>query len=1200
MHLKRLEAYGFKSFADKLQLDFTTGVTCIVGPNGCGKSNVCDAIKWVLGEQNARNIRSGGQGKTMQEVIFKGTNNRKPMGYCEVSLVFDNTDRAYKIDFDELIITRKLFRSGDSEYYINGKRAKLKDIIDLFRDTGIGKDGYSVVGQGQIDAILSAKPEDRRQIFEEAAGISKYKANRKEAFTRLERAILNIRSLEEQMRVLEDVIKPLRVQAEVAAKARSLNDRIRLLDINHFLYVSDHSEEQRKKLREKLTRETAELDEVTKKQADVNKEYTAAQEQLNSLDEVYKQLNAKKLQLSVEEASRKKDGEHFSETLKKVTSDIERYTEDIANKTKQLEINRSFVDECTKESEAKTKEHFEAKCDEQNAIEKYTALSDAVAVKQNEINLTNQALLSAADKTGAINADIAMLTAQKTALEENIERRNGEIAEHKEEIKKCAKEVASAEEIIAQKTQEIEKKFGEQKKLQEQYNEVSTKLIDAEDKYRESYGTIANLKGRLNLLESRKNNFSNYDNPVKFLMTHPDPIVHQKVCGVLGELIKVISPKFATAVDIALGNNINNMITETAEDAGYLIDLLKRANAGRGTFLPLDMMRPKPLDPLYETALEEDGCYGLAMDLIRCDAKYRPALETLLGKVVVAEDKEAATRIARKYRNGFRIVTLDGENFAISGAISGGSRSQNESQILSLENDIAEVNRQLKVRMREYEMLSKDINEVREAKQEMTTAISVIGNIIVKLRGEKEAAEKQKMFSAQTKARYEFEIEKLISENNADKQAVSEKNAILLVQSQETDTQSQARSGSTDTLTQLADELNSLKRELAAADENRTVLLTKTKSLEMELAGLKTSLQTAQKNIDRLTKEIMDENILLDQRTRERETLLEEINRIASLAGESEELKAVTQEINKLDSQKFELNTLLDKSYKDSQTLGEEISRVSDRKARTETQLENIDTEIATLQNNIQESYQLSVEEASAFRMEDYSDTSGMTENKVLKRELAALGPINETAEEMLKERQQEYDEKKVHYDDVVEAKRMLDDTIKDLTDKMESIFTESFEQIKKNFSEIFNLLFDGGKGRLDLDIMPGQSVLDAGIVIEAEPPGKKLQNITLLSGGERALTAIAIIFAIIKLHPMPFCVLDEVDAPLDDSNASIYARFLQKYSKNTQFIIISHRKPTMELADELYGITMQEQGVSKHLSIKLSDALKMAHKGGN
>ncbi len=1198
MHLKRLEAYGFKSFADKLQLDFTTGVTCIVGPNGCGKSNVCDAIKWVLGEQNARNIRSGGQGKTMQEVIFKGTNNRKPMGYCEVSLFFDNSDRAYKVDFEELIITRKLFRSGDSEYYINGKRAKLKEIIDLFRDTGIGKDGYSVVGQGQIDAILSAKPEDRRQIFEEAAGISKYKANRKEAFSRLEKSLFNIRSLDEQMRVLEDVIKPLRVQAEVAAKARSLNERIRVLDINHFLYVSDHSEDQRKKLREKLTRETAELNEVTQKQNDVKKEFADTQEQLNAIDEVYKDLNAKKLRLSVEEASRKKDGEHFSDTLKKVSSDVERYTEDIENKTRQLEINRSFVAECVKTSEEKSKEHLEAQCDEQNAIEKYSALSDAVAVKQNEINLTNQALLSAADKTGAINADIAMLTAQKMALEENIERRNNEINEHKEEIKKCSKELASADEIIAQKTQEIEKKIGEQKNLQEQYNNVSTRLIDAEDKYRESYGTIANLKGRLNLLESRKSNYSNYDNPVKFLMTHPDPIVHEKICGVLGEIIKVISPKFATAVDIALGNNINNMVTDTAEDAGYLIDLLKKANAGRGTFLPLDMMRPRGLEPLYESALDEDGCYGLAVDLVRCDPKYRPAVETLLGKVVVAEDKESAIRIAKKYRNGFRIVTLDGENFSITGAMSGGSKSQNESQILSLENDIAEVNRLLKVRMKEYEMLSKDIAEVRNAKQEMTTAISVISNIIIKLRGEKEAAEKQKLFSSQTKARHEFEIDRLVSENNADKQAVTEKNAVLLVQSKETDTQTQARTGSTDTLTQLADELNTLKRELAQADEKRTVLLTRTKSLEMEIAELNTSLQTAQKNMDRLTREIMDENILLEQSKKEKDKLLEEIEKLASLAGENEELRKVTQELNELDSKKFELNTLLDKKYKESQTLGDEISHVSDRKARTETQLEGIDIEIATLQENIKEAYQLSVEEAMEYRLEEYSDTSGVAENKMLKKELIALGPINATAEETLAQRQEEYDEKKVHYDDIVKAKEMLEDTIKDLTEKMESIFTESFDQIKKNFSEIFNLLFDGGKGRLELDIMPGQSVLDAGIIIEAEPPGKKLQNITLLSGGERALTAIAIIFAIIKLHPMPFCVLDEVDAPLDDSNASIYARFLQKYSKNTQFIIISHRKPTMELADELYGITMQEQGVSKQLSIKLSDALKMAHKG--
>lgn len=1198
MHLKRLEAYGFKSFADKLTLDFTTGVTCIVGPNGCGKSNVCDSIKWVLGEQNARNIRSGGQGKTMQEVIFKGTNNRKPMGYCEVSLVFDNLDRAYNVDFDELIITRKLYRSGDSEYYINGKRAKLKDIIDLFRDTGIGKDGYSVVGQGQIDAILSAKPEDRRQIFEEAAGISKYKANRKEAFSRLEKALINVRSLEEQMKVLDDIIKPLRVQAEVAAKARTLDERIRLLDINHFLYVSDHSEEQRKKLREKLARENTELEEVTKLQAEVKKTYEETQTTIAGIDELYKNLNAKKVQLSVEEASRKKDGEHFAESLEKVNSDIERYTEEIKNKEHQLELNSSLEQEYVKSSEEKTKEHLQAKCDEQNAIEEYTSLSDAVAVKQNEINLTNQALLSNADKTGAINADIAMLTAQKKALEENIERRTSEITEHREEIKKCSKDLLTLDETIEQRKQDIEKKRQEQKNLQEQFDKIADKLNDAEDNYKESYATIANLKGRLNLLEQSKSNYSNYDRAVKYLMTNQDFDVKSKICGVLGNILKVVSPRFATAVDIALGNNINNIVTETAADTSYLINKLKETGAGRATFLPLDMMRPRPLEAIYETALDEDGCYGVATDLVRFDEKFRPAVETMLGRVVVAENLDCAVRIAKKYRNGFRIVTLDGENVAVSGAMTGGAKGQGETHILSLENDIAEVTRLLKTKSKECDILSKDIEETRNSKQEITTAISVLGNIIIKVRSEMEGAEKQKLFLSQTKARHEFDIERLTSENNADKQKVAEKNAQIMVQSKETDSQSQMRLGSADALSTLADQLAALKRELSRADERRTLLLTKTKSLEMELSEIKSALQTAQKNIDRLSKEILEAKSFLAQRTAEKERLLADIQRIASQAGESEELKKVVKEINDLDSQKFDLNLLLDKKYKESQELGEKVSIVLDRKARTETQLENIDIEIATLQDNIKESYQLSVEDAIAYRLDDYSDTSGIAENKILKRERTALGPINEQAEESLKTHLQDYEEKKMHYDDIVKAKEMLEDTIKDLTDKMESIFTESFDQIKKNFSEIFNLLFDGGKGRLELDIMPGQSVLDAGIIIEAEPPGKKLQNITLLSGGERALTAIAIIFAIIKLHPMPFCVLDEVDAPLDDSNAAIYARFLQKYSKNTQFIIISHRKPTMELADELYGITMQEQGVSKHLSIKLSDALKMAHKG--
>ncbi len=1198
MHLKRLEAYGFKSFADKLQLDFTTGVTCIVGPNGCGKSNVCDAIKWVLGEQNAKNIRSGGHGKTMQEVIFKGTNNRKPMGYCEVSLVFDNVDRAYDVDFDELIITRKLYRSGDSEYYINNKKAKLKEIVNLFRDTGIGKDGYSVVGQGQIDAILSAKPEDRRQIFEEAAGISKYKADRKEATGRLERALINVRTLEEQMKVLEDVIKPLRVQAQVAAKARNLDERIRVLDINHFLYVCDHSEEQRKKLREKLERETEELKAVSTRQEEVTAEYKAAQEQLAGIDETYKVLNAKKVQLSVEEATHKKEGEHFAESLEKADGDIKKYTEEVQSKEKQLELNRTLEQEYIKETEEKSQELLQAKSNEKNAIEKYNALNDEVAVKQNEINLTNQALLSTVDKTGEINADIAKLTAQKMALEENIDRRNQEIEDHKAEIKKNAKEITELDELYESKKAEVEKKRQEHKNLQESYAVIDDNLTEAENKYRECYGTIANLKGRLNLLEASRSNYSNYDHAVKFLMTSSDSDVKRSICGVLGNIIKVIAPKFSTAIDIALGNNINNIVTETSSDASFLINKLKTAGAGKCTFLPLDMMRPRPLEAIYDAALNEDGCYGVATDLIRFDEKYRPAIEVMLGRVVVCEDLDSAVYIAKKYRNAFRIVTLDGENVAVSGAMTGGSKGAGETHILSLENDIAEVNKALKNKSKEYELLSGSIEETRSKKQEVTTAISVIGNIITKLRGDMETTEKQKIYLSQAKARHEFEVDRLISLNNADKLELAKKNTQIAIQSKETDSEKQKRYGSTDALTVLADELAKLKKELSDADEKRTEMLNNTKSVEMELSSLKSSLIVTQKSIDRLGAEILEAKSILETRTTERDNLLAEIQRIADLAGESEELKQVIQQINDLDSKKFELNQVMEKKYRESSELAEKSTLVSDRKARTETQLENIDIEIDSLQKSIQENYQLSVEEASEYRLEEYNDVSGMAENKILKKERIALGPVNETAEESLALHEKDYDEKKVHYDDIVKAKEMLEETINDLTEKMESIFVESFDKIKTNFSEIFNLLFDGGKGRLELDIMPGQSVLDAGIIIEAEPPGKRLQNITLLSGGERALTAIAIIFAIIKLHPMPFCVLDEVDAPLDDSNAAIYARFLQKYSKNTQFIIISHRKPTMELADELYGITMQEQGVSKHLSIKLSDALKMAHKG--
>ncbi len=1198
MRLKRLEAHGFKSFADKLRLDFTDGVTCIVGPNGCGKSNVCDAIKWVLGEQNARNIRSGGQGKTMQEVIFKGTNSRKPMSFCEVTLTFDNADRFYGVDADELVITRKLFRSGDSEYYINGERAKLKEIINMFRDTGIGKDGYSVVGQGQIDAILSARPEDRRQIFEEAAGISGFKASRKETLTRLDRIMTNVRTAESELKIIADIIEPLKKEAEVARKAKSLGERIRFLDINHFLYVSDHSEEQRVKLREKLVRETSELSKVTDDRDEANRVYNEAKAELELLDVEYKKLHELRLDLSLKESARNKDSEHFKSRLAQIKSDIERITAELDEKRAQIVGNNKIIEENVALTAQREIECEKAKADEQNAIEEYNRLSSLVSQKEEEIKITNSLLLQNADESSALTADLAGLTAQKIALERNIERCDAEIAEHREEKKRIDKEVEALRKQIDEKKADILEKREEIKDFNEKYSELINKLNEEEAQYNERYGTISNLKGKLNLLMSSKDSYGSYDRAVQYLMNSSERNVQGRICGVLGRLIKVTNPKFAVAIETALGGAINNIVTETGEDATYLIQHLKAHGAGKATFLPLNMMHPAPPDPMTEAACDEDGCYGIATDLVRFDDKYYGAVETLLGRVLVAENNDCALSIKRKYPK-VRIVTLDGDNFAASGAITGGSRGNNDSHILSIENQISEVQKQIAKLESSYAALTEDIKNHKEERKKMETANALITNMITKAQSDIDGLEKQKFIFAKNWSDQDSEIDRLQTEKNRTMQEITGLEAQITVQKMKSSTEKEKRTDSTDALTKLANELGRIKEEYMQADARRNETFKKARTVESELSAAKSMVLTAQKSNERLEKEVEEASALLESRKDEQTTLIADIERIVAQSSDSEELRKVNVRIGEMDDKKSLLTQKQEQAHKEEQEMAEAVSAIADRKARVEMALESIDKEIETLETDIKENYGLDYETAAESKDPEYNDAKGTAEAKSLRREVAALGNVNANAEETLAERQKEYDEKKLHYDDVVKARDAIAEEVETLTKKMESNFTESFEKVKVNFAEIFSMLFDGGHGRLDLDMGPNQSVLDAGIIIEAEPPGKKLQNIALLSGGEKALTAICIIFAIIKLNPMPFCVLDEVDAPLDESNATIYGRFLKRYSRNTQFIIISHRKPTIELADELYGITMQEQGVSKHLSIKLSEALKLANKGG-
>lgn len=1190
MHLKKIVAYGFKSFADKMELDFNNGVTCIVGPNGCGKSNVSDAIRWVLGEQSPKILRC----KNMQEIIFNGTENRKALGYCEVSLLFDNSDRTYAVECDELNITRKLYRSGDSEYYINNEKVRLKDILDLFRDTGIGKDGYSVVGQGKIDSFLNAKPEDRRQIFEEAAGISKYKAKRLEASRKLEKTASNIEIIRGSLVSYEQRIAPLQKQAVITLKARTLRERLKIIDVNHYIYLTEHNSDLKNALKEKLNEADSKLNDLTLVKQKNDWKYKAVSEEMVNLDALYNELTSKRLELSVAYARKEGKNRELSVELENLQKNISRLEREVKEKTFAVQTHQKSKESSNFEHQNTIKEYCEAQNDEQKLGELCTELSAAVERQKQEKDITNDMLYNSMGVWGNKNADLSRIEAELRALKASKNENDDNLDRLKRELKEQEKSLAEKETSLKNYVLDRQEKYNLKKDINEAYGIKLTELQKTEDSRNELRDTITRLSSKLENIENNKNSYNNYDYATRFLMNQKDEKVKSKILGVVGSIIST-SPQFALAIEVALGGSVGNIITRNQQDTSYLIDFLSINKGGRATFAPISAMRPRPLEDQFLAALGEDGCYGVAADLIKYDRQFKSVIETFLGRVIVVEDKDIAIKMSEKYRNAFRIVTLDGAHYANNGTVSGGKKETSDVRLLSMETDLAEGKKQLEKHNKSLIIISQELGDLEKELKELENNNKVLTDIIINLDKKMSAEEQSKQFIVASIARLDGEIAKINGNLQKINNEITANTLLFKATEMEVNSKSNEKLDTNVVLTELANRLKQKENELNIALEKRTQALLKVKNLENKLNEIEKNIKFTAVSIDRLTKEIAESDSILCTEKSRCEIVTKEIERVALESADSEELEVIKTKLGEIDGKKLSLKVSQDELFKEIQANSDALQKVIDAKARIEANLENLDKEIVAVSEKMREDYNLSDQDILSLRLDQYDDNKGIAESKILKKDILSLGDINEMAIDDLEEISREYNKLKIHFDDINAAKLELEITIAELTAKMEINFAESFEKIKVNFAQVFSELFDGGRGILDLDLEKGMSILDAGIIIEAEPPGKKLQNIDLLSGGERAMTAIAIIYAIIKLHPMPFCVLDEVDAPLDDSNADIFAKYLRKFSKSTQFILVSHRKPTMELADQLYGITMQEKGVSKNLNVKLSEALKIA-----
>lgn len=1188
----KIEARGFKSFADKVEIPFQEGVTAIIGPNGCGKSNVADAIRWTLGEQSAKQLR----GKNMQDVIFAGTEKRKSMSYCEVSLTFNNENKHIfpSLPFDEVVITRKLDRSGLSEYYINHNRCRMRDIITLFRDTGIGKEGYSIIGQGRVSEIMSAKPGDRRQIFEEAAGISKFRAQRREAEGKLEKAAMNLQTANEVISEIEKQINPLRKQAETAQKYFELKEQLKYNEVNLYIYNYENNQSIKQRIYDRISASEKELKIKEMQYNECVRKYDECIRESSGIDRVYDECNSELLTLKVDAARFEGEASVLKERISHIQGEIARLNGELQSIDNQLTVSTQMIEKAQAKKDAEFQEYLKSTQSFEALQSKFSAITRTLEGHENDLETRNLEYVRAIEDLSALKSNLSGYVAEKGINDERAKTLLALVNQKKARLDEELTNLA----IYDGKVKSSKERM---RQVMADYNETLSAKLECQEAIK-SYGEdVVSLNSQLGLAEGNlrlhtavRNEYSGYQDAVKRLMldSKSDPVIGSKIWGVLAEVIKVPS-EFEAAIEYALGGAMQNVLVETERDASDLINYLKQKNYGRVTFRPLTSCRPHPLTGENKNVLNEPGCYGVASALIKYDAKFDGFVQTLLGSTVVVNNIDNAIRIFKKYNQSIKIVTLDGEIFSRGGEITGGSRRNQTQGLLAQEKKIeqakahlekikkniatlnaqrAESELELQGYEERIEQLNKEINELRidtglsedKAKQ----AFDISESLKAEIQRDSEEYEivKAAVKDLESKISSIDELEKVVNDRKEEYNTLLEasKNVNTAGKSEREEMSAQVM--------EMRVKLAGHKSALDACDQDLFRLNREKETLEDEKLDVIAMLKTEESNLESITK--APEKTTFSKADEDRIAKLEK--QISDL---SERKRTISDEIVALDSQKTQIFN--------------ERNAINEKKVRDEGMLENVDIEIRNQATHILEEYDLTYASALEFKDEEFKSHGAVGTIGELKKSINRLGDVNPLALQTLQETEERLREQTEQRDDIQKAYDDILTIIHELTGEMQTKFTDAFDKISENFKDVFQQLFGGGKGELRLNMSESDDVLEAGIDIFAQPPGKKLQNISLLSGGEQALTAISILFAILQLKPMPFCVLDEIEAALDDANVNLFAEFLKKFSDYTQFIVITHRKPTMRHADTIFGVTMEEKGVTKIVSIEFEEAEK-------
>lgn len=1184
MKLKKLELYGFKSFAQRTEIVFDEGITGIVGPNGSGKSNIGDAVRWVLGEQSAKTLR----GASMSDVIFNGTQKRKPLSYCEVSLVFDNDDHALAMEAAEVMVTRRVYRNGESEYYLNRTACRLKDVVDLFRDTGIGKEGYSIIGQGRIDEILSRKSEDRRQVFEEAAGIVKFKARKEEADKKLQRTLENLERVDDILDELTKRLKPLEEQSRNARVYLELSTELKDLDLNLFLIRSDRARARLSELEsELLTVQTILAD----TESNLTDKTTRRDETQNRIDQLEEAITKARTELM-------ECAEHVHESQKKLSA-LQSRRETRSENRQRIVREQEEAQERLAEIE---KDHARIQAD----VEKqHSLIADAEQILRATQEAAEKAQAKEKEADAALEAQKAAVIDQMNRLSDvrndktRLNTMQAQMETRLTEIEESSGALQEQEAALREALTAVEKQLKTENQNQQQCQE---KLAQARQASDEADAAYANLRAdvekqsadmqaassRHNVLTEMTRDMEGYNMAVRRAMTYAKQRGLTGVKGVLAQLMTV-PQAYETAIDMALGAAQQNIVTDTEETAKELINYLRQNRLGRATFLPMSAIRGKTLYGNERNALKLPGCLGVASELVQCAPEYRGIVENLLGRTVIADNLDHGIPIMRAGNHAFRLVTLEGDVMHSGGSMTGGSAQSKVSNLLSRERELKELTAKLQTGRAELDKCRQELTQRQQTAQEKRQKVSDAVN----------ALHQQEIAVAREQARRE---------------SVSADLNTHLQRMQETE---QARVQLHQSLEDIRQQLETIEHQRTGAQGDQSAMEQKT--IEMQNALVKARAEASAEN-DRLmvrTLQLSDLRHGLSDLERDeahaqqdQAQILREQERREQLLHEMDELDAIDENDMKreeaesarrqkeqlrqesaaqaIEQRRSQAQSDLRDILSDMENLHEAYNRDSEKLHKTELAKARIEGDQKNLQNRIWDTYKLTYAGAEEFRRTPFDEKESDCRAAELQGQIRALGTVNVGAVEEYAETKARVDDLTAQQQDLKRAEMDLRELIERLLIQMRSTFVENFSKMQGYFAETFTRLFGGGHAELKL--MDPDDPLNCGIEVNAQPPGKKLQLLSLLSGGERALTAIAILFAMLKLKPTPFCILDEIEAALDDANIGYYADYLKEYSKGTQFIVVTHRKGTMERCNSLFGVAMEEQGVSRMVSVSLQD----------